>query len=185
MRKYLKSLAHLFAIANLLIALTSGAAAQESATAKLDAFHAGLKERYPQVSHVSPHDLERMPHDDLVIFDVRETDEYNVSRIDGAIRVSPGVRASTFLQEHAEKLEGKTVVLYCSVGERSSRLAERIISRTTGAKAIYNLEGGLFKWHNEYRSVMNKDGVTTLIHPYSRRWGRLLERQDDVRMTLP
>ena len=182
MRQPFRRCVHLFAIASFLLTLTANGVAAESATAKLEEFHSGLIERYPEVSHISPEELESMARESLVFFDVREADEYDVSQIDGAIRVSPSIRASTFLQEYAAELKGKTVILYCSVGERSSRLAEQIMSQSTGATAVYNLEGGIFRWHNEHRSVANTRGDTTFVHPYSRRWGRLLERQDQVRM---
>lgn len=175
--------AHLFAIAGFLVTLTENGATAENATAKLEEFHTGLEQRYPGVPHISPDQLGSMAREDLVFFDVREADEYGVSQIDRAIRVSPSIRASTFLHEHAAELEGKTVILYCSVGERSSNLAERVMAQSNGAKAVYNLEGGIFRWHNENRRVANSEGETTFIHPYSRRWGRLLERRDQIRMT--
>lgn len=177
--------AHLFAIASFLVTLTASGAVAGTATTKLEEFHSGLETRYPGVSHRSPKDLGNIPRNDLVFFDVREADEFDVSKIDGAIRVSPSIRASTFLREHADRLKGKTAIFYCSVGERSSNLAERVMSQPNDALAIYNLEGGLFRWHNEHRSVANAQGDTSFIHPYSRRWGRLLERQDEIRMSVP
>jgi len=172
------------ALMGLAFASMSGhVASKESATAKLERFHDGLAERYPDVAHISPDDLQKVLSDDVVLFDVRKNAEYDVSRIAGAIRVSPSISASDFLREHASALEGKTVVFYCSVGERSSRLAERVLSQAGGARAeaVYNLEGGLFKWHNEYRDVVAENGETTAVHPFDRRWGRLLVRQDAIR----
>lgn len=180
----LKRFLPLVVVASFMAVFAPAALAGGKATERLDDFHSGLLERYPDVAHISPDELEAMPQDDLLIFDVRESDEYEVSRIEGAIRVPPSIRPSTFLEEYARDLKGKTVVLYCSVGERSSRLAERVMSYSTDAEAIYNLEGGIFKWHNEYRDVANAGGDTTFVHPFSRRWGRLLERQDQTRMTL-
>ena len=159
------------------------AVSQDSATAKLEQFHAGLIERYPDVAHISPDDLQNIPSEDVVLFDVRKDAEYAVSRIDGAIRVSPSISASEFLRDYAGAVKGKKAVFYCSVGERSSRLAERVMSQAGDARpsAIYNLEGGIFKWHNEYRNVVGAEGETSAVHPFNRRWGRLLERQDAIR----
>ncbi len=160
---------------------TTAAIAGGSATAKLDQFHAGLTERYADVLHISTDELGAINPDDVVLFDVRKQSEYDVSRIDGAIRVAPSASASAFLDDHAAAIRGKTVVFYCSVGERSSRMAERVMSRATGAEAIYNLEGGIFKWHNEFKDVVATQGATSAVHPYNRKWGRLLERQDAIR----
>jgi len=166
-----------------LLLMTNHADAGESATAKLEAFHSGLIERYPDVAHISSNALQKMSPKDVVLFDVRRSSEFDVSRIEGAIRVSPSINASTFLREHAASMKGKTVIFYCSVGERSSRLAERVISRAGAAQsaALYNLEGGIFKWHNEYKDVVGGRGQTSAIHPFNRKWGRLLERQENVR----
>lgn len=160
------------------------ALAGESATVKLERFHAGLTERYPDVVHISSDDLQGMQPDDIVLFDVRKESEYEVSRLDGAIRVPPSMSASDFLRTYASTIQGRRAVLYCSVGERSSRLAERVMAQDGGARpdAIYNLEGGIFKWHNEYKDVVAANGQTSAVHPYNRKWGRLLERQDSIRM---
>lgn len=167
-----------------LAVMLTPAGAGESATEKLGQFHIGLTERYPDVAHISSDDLQTMRTDDVVLFDVRRESEYEVSRLDGAIRVPPSIRASDFLKTYASMIDGKRVVFYCSVGERSSRLADRVMAQAGDAQpaAIYNLEGGIFKWHNEYRDVVAANGQTSAVHPYNRKWGRLLERQDAIRM---
>jgi len=120
---------------------------------------------------------------DLALFDVREEDEYAVSHIPTATRVSPSMWASTFLSRYAGAIEGKTVVFYCSVGVRSSRLAARAQSELLrrGAKAVYNLRGGIFRWHNEGRPLATAAGTTHFVHPYDADWGRLVERQHLLR----
>ncbi len=172
----------LAALVILCLSLANPATARQTATSMLQAFHSSLIDRYPSVSHLSTEDLAQMLPENVVLFDVRKQSEYDVSRIEGAIRVSPSVSSSAFMREHAETIKGMTVVFYCSVGERSSRLAERVMSKDTQADAIYNLAGGVFKWHNEHKDVTADGGATTAIHPFNRRWGRLLERQDDIRM---
>jgi|GEM_PF-832847 len=165
-----------------LFAVSSAPAyAGDTASAMLDRFHDDLVPRYAGVVHLSTADMATMNPDDVVLFDVRKPSEYDVSRIDGAIRVSPSASAADFLDDHAGVIRGRTVVFYCSVGERSSRLAQGVMSRGAEAEAVYNLAGGIFKWHNEFRDVVAANGDTTAIHPFNRRWGRLLERQDAIR----
>ena len=118
----------------------------------------------------------------IMIFDVREKPEYDVSHIPGAVRVDPGVWSSTFLRANADRVKGKTVVFYCSVGVRSSKLAQRVQKAlaSKGAKGVYNLRGGVFRWHNQSRILEDARGKTPLVHPYDRYWGRLVNRQDYI-----
>ena len=48
--------------------------------------------------------------------------------------------------------------------------------------SVYNLEGGIFRWHNDYNTVVSQVGETEAVHPFNRKWGQLLERQDMIRM---
>jgi len=116
---------------------------------------------------------------DVLLLDVRELEEFQVSRIEGAERVDPGISTSTFLKTYGERAAGKHVVLYCSVGVRSSKLAARVQDqlRTVGALSVSNLEGGIFRWHNEQRPLSDDNGETQLVHKYDAQWGRLVERQ--------
>jgi hypothetical protein len=43
------------------------------------------------------------------------------------------------------------------------------------AKAIFNLRGGIFRWHAEGRPLEYGPGASG-VHPFSRDWGRLLKR---------
>lgn len=115
----------------------------------------------------------------LLVFDVREEEEFRVSHLPGAIRVDPGTWSWTFLRDHAEAAKGKRLVFYCSVGVRSSRLAGRVQDALMerGASGVYNLAGGLFRWHNEGRALVDETGPTPLIHPYDAHWGGLIERR--------
>lgn len=159
----------------LLFAATCIALGALSPAKKLTRFHEGLLDRYPSVEHLSTEDLAKLPETNIVLFDVRDTAEFNVSHLHNATRVPPEMDADAFLQKYRHKLTGKTVVFYCSVGERSSKLAESIINTNNNPTfEIRNLAGGLFKWHNEQRSIVNSNGLTTYIHPFNNYWGRLL-----------
>ena len=58
------------------------------------------------------------------------------------------------------------VVCYCSIGYRSSILANRI--NAIGAGNASNLEGSMFKWANEGREIVDFGGNTThFVHPYN------------------
>lgn len=119
-----------------------------------------------------------------LILDVREEAEYSVSRIPGAVRVDPGISTKPFLSEFGDRAAGRDVVLYCSVGVRSARLASRVQVglKAKGSKGVYNLEGGIFRWHNESKVLVDALGPADRVHPYNDYWGRLVERRDLISM---
>jgi|GEM_PF-3425263 len=68
----------------------------------------------------------------------------------------------------------REVVLYCSVGERSSRLAREVLERRPRAK-VFDIEGGIFAWAITGGAMVTPNGAPTrLVHPYDDARGRLL-----------
>ena len=104
-----------------------------------------------------------------VLIDVRQREEYEVSHLPGALHL-PTVEAiqQASIPAHA------TLVLYCSVGYRSARLAEQLQEK--GYKNVMNLEGSIFEWHNQERPVVADGLPVEQVHPYNRTWRLLLER---------
>ncbi len=148
----------------------------------LRAIHQGLFSRYPGVSHLSPVQLQNALNGplrkDFLVLDASQADEFAVSHIKGARRVDPSIWHAAFMKKFGAAAKNKTVVIYCSVGERSSKLAKYVQQSLLqkGAKAVYNLQGGIFKWHNDQRPLVNNKGATRFVHPYDKHWGRLLKR---------
>ena len=186
-RNWKDSCIHLNTITNILRALLVSVAllapqlshAREPFT--LDAVRAQVKQDYAQVPQLSTQALAAQVKQgaDILLLDVRESKEFAVSRIKGAQRVDPGIWRWKFMNRFGDKVRGKTVVFYCSVGVRSSRLAENVMAalKEQGAKAIYNLDGGIFTWHNEARALVNGQGATDYVHPFDGPWGKLVKRQ--------
>ncbi len=140
-----------------------------------------VRQDYAGVQHADPAEIERLLADpNVVLLDVREAAEFGVSHLPGAVRVDPGVWTSSFLGRFDGQAQGKTFVLYCSVGVRSSRLAARVQDglKAAGARGVVNLSGGIFRWHNEQRSLMTEGQPTDIVHKYDEGWGRLVDRQD-------
>ena len=106
-----------------------------------------------------------------LLLDVREKEEYEVSHLEGAM-------LATSEKEALKALEGvapdQPVVLYCSVGYRSSEMAGFLQKR--GFEKVYNLEGSIFAWANEGRPVYRGDERVDEVHPYDRIWGKLLKK---------
>lgn len=116
----------------------------------------------------------------IALFDVREPHEYTVSHLPGAVRVDPEADAESILV--TKDITKKTVVFYCSVGVRSSKMAKQVQSELLrkGAIAVFNLEGGIFAWHNEERPLRDNYGATDFVHPFDRRYQGLLRRQSST-----
>jgi len=113
------------------------------------------------------------------VFDVREKDEFAVSRIPGARHVDPSISTEEFMKTHGAELKGKHLVFYCSVGKRSAMLTERLEEATkqAGAESASNLRGSIFRWFNTGYPVYSDSGEVTNVHPYDSKWGRLLEKR--------
>jgi rhodanese-related sulfurtransferase len=104
-----------------------------------------------------------------LLLDVREPEEYAVSHLPDAIRISPDASADQL----RDKIDlSRPLVLYCSIGYRSSALAEQLIA--AGAIQAMNLEGSIFKWANEGRPMLRDRSATNKVHPYNQRFARML-----------
>jgi rhodanese-related sulfurtransferase len=111
-------------------------------------------------------------NDAPVLLDVRREKEFAVSHLEGA-------RRAESLDELLVALAGvpgdTLIVLYCSIGERSSRRARELGER--GFTNVYNLEGSIFDWANNGFSVYRGGVEVREVHPYSWSWGRLLNKE--------
>ncbi|MEM8973904.1 MAG: rhodanese-like domain-containing protein [Pseudomonadota bacterium] len=142
-----------------------------------------IAKRFPTVDSLTLQQFQaaHQGNQDVIILDVRETGEFNVSRLARSERVDPGISKLEFLKRFAANARGKTFVLYCSVGYRSSKLAASIQQslKQAGAQGVYNLQGGIFAWHNDAKPLVKAGKTPTrLVHPYSDKWGRYLTNRD-------
>jgi rhodanese-related sulfurtransferase len=140
---------------------------------------ADIAARYHDIEHVSPADLALQlarHRDRVVLFDVRTEPEFAISNLKGASRLSPATRSATFKRHHADRVAGKDFVFYCAVGVRSARLASRLQPAlvAAGAVRIFNLSGGIFRWHNERRPIVADSGMAERVHPFDAHWARFL-----------
>ncbi len=151
---------------------------------RLDALAKSLEREFPSIGHISTDGLARRlsRSNDLILIDVRPRGEFAVSHLPRAIRIRPDASSEKVGERLMESVSGRHAVFYCSVGVRSSRLADRARAEliSLGAAGVYNLSGGLFAWHNEERTVQNTDGPTMFIHPFDRAWGKLLSHPEFI-----
>lgn len=135
-----------------------------------------IRVRFPTVSQISPDTLQswldKSPQrENLLLLDAREPEEYAVSHLRGA-------QPAPSKDEALKALQGvpadQRIVLYCSVGYRSSELAQFLMKK--GYTEVYNLEGSIFAWANEGRPVYRGKERVQVVHPYDKIWGRLLKK---------
>ena len=113
--------------------------------------------------------------EEALFVDAREREEYDVSRIPGAVWVG----YDTFDQGRLEGVgKERPIVVYCSVGYRSEKITQRL--RENGFSQVYNLYGGIFEWVNREMPVEDSLGRTRKVHAYDRFWGQWLKRGQKV-----
>ena len=146
-------------------------------SSSLDNIEERLARKHVDIDHIDAEELAGFGQagEDYILLDVREPSEYAVSRIPGALQIDPGASADDVRAMIANADEDKPLILYCSVGRRSSELGSRVAGDLTD-RQIVNLRGGVFAWHNEARTLENAAGTTDYVHPYNNWWKRLLER---------
>lgn len=106
----------------------------------------------------------------LLILDRRERVEYETSHLPGAVWTPDEETAKQWIQKAPAEAR---VVVYCSVGYRSSQLVEEL-SRD-GYTNVFNLEGSAFEWANAGKSLENLSGPVPWVHPFDAKWGRFLQ----------
>lgn len=156
-----------------------------------------IARRFPSAHNVSTHWLDQRlhggqrsqsPSPPVKILDCRAEDEFNISHIEGAVRINYESSPEELLKLAEIDISRKDpmdVVCYCSVGYRSSLVAEKLQDYVKKSKdaastnvSVYNLEGSLFKWANENRHMINSQGETTkFAHPYNTVFGKLLNSE--------
>ncbi|XP_052802026.1 uncharacterized protein LOC128232494 [Mya arenaria] len=157
---------------------------------------AGISAKFPSVPNISTADLAQLMKNSsgqsadsgkLVILDTRPEEEYSISRIPGATRVDYTDEVNNILEAVPQlaSIDSETkVVCYCSVGYRSSLVADKLnkFFENSGAAPtqpkVTNLEGSLFKWANENRPLVDEKGERTVYaHPYNAVYGKLLNSE--------
>ncbi len=126
-----------------------------------------IDSEYPSVKQISVAEASQLNSDSVLFVDVREKDEYELSHLPGALWYHSNVDFTD------NSLIGKIVVLYCSVGVRSSKLAVNLPKEVTAR--VYNLQGSIFRWVAEGHSVVHQGEFTRKVHPYNEEWGQLLD----------
>ena len=125
------------------------------------------------VPYISVQELRMLQvKEEVILLDTRETEEFTVSKIEGAIQVGYNEFSSEKVLEQIQPTDD-LIVVYCSLGIRSEEIGEKL--KKAGFTNVRNLYGGIFEWKNNEYPVVDSDGNTTeKVHPFSRAWGKWL-----------
>ena len=108
--------------------------------------------------------------DNVVYLDAREREEFAVSHLPAALHIGYDDVNYSLLEDLNR--DGP-VVVYCTVGYRSERIADDL--RERGFNQVYNLYGSLYAWKLAGYPLLNDAGEETEeVHTYNRKWGRLV-----------
>lgn len=108
----------------------------------------------------------------VLLLDAREVSEYQVSHLSGARQVGYDKFDISVLKDVSKD---RDIVVYCSVGYRSEKIAERLVEG--GYTRVSNLYGGIFEWVNQGNEVVDmSEKKTDRVHAYSSSWGVWLNK---------
>lgn len=97
----------------------------------------------------------------IVLVDVREKEERQVSHIPQSISKEEFLRNQDLYRDHK-------VISYCTVGYRSGKFTNKLIEQ--GYKA-YNLDGSILTWlHSGGILYDHKNNPTKTVHVYGKTW---------------
>lgn len=128
-----------------------------------------IDRKFPSVQNINPIELknELEGSNNIILIDVRDEDEYEVSHIPGALHFENSNNV-TFSKN-------SPIVVYCSVGLRSAVFAKKLEHK--GFLNVKNLRGSIFEWANRGFPLLRNGTTTTKVHPYNKAWGQLLKRE--------
>ncbi|MCB9236034.1 MAG: rhodanese-like domain-containing protein [Bacteroidia bacterium] len=112
----------------------------------------------------------------ILILDSRSEKEYKVSHLAEAKFVD----FDNFDKKSVANIPRETeVVVYCSVGYRSEKTAEKL--QKMGFINVRNLYGGIFEWVNDGNTVVDNAGKPTQkVHTFNKEWSEWLQKGTKV-----
>ena len=154
------------ATVSMLVACQVGSEAEQLTDAqkkeRLEALYQGYQKSFPTIDSISVEEFLELQQGtkQVVLVDVREPKEREVSMIPGAID------AATFKRE-AQQYRDAVVVPYCTAGYRSGFFTQEL---QEAGWDVRNLEGSILAWTLAGLPLENAEGPTRKVHVYGRTW---------------
>lgn len=115
--------------------------------------HSLVGEKLRGYSSISPTESTQMiNHDDALILDVRENNEYSEGHIINSLHI-PLSNLKTRMQD-LEKHKTKKVIIACRSGHRSSSACATL--KKEGFEQVFNLSGGVMAWESANLPLIKK-----------------------------
>ncbi|MEX2469260.1 MAG: rhodanese-like domain-containing protein [Pseudohongiellaceae bacterium] len=131
-----------------------------------------ITREYPAVAPIEQlrlHELlQAAPAERPLLIDVRETEEFAVSRLPGAENLQTARAVARRIPDR-----DAPIVVYCSVGYRSAGVASGLAE--LGYTNVRNLRHSIFAWADAGRPLVNGGGATDKVHPFNAVWGSLVD----------
>ncbi|MCF6314191.1 MAG: rhodanese-like domain-containing protein [Verrucomicrobiales bacterium] len=181
-RRYLLWIVSIFAIAAILLKVTHCSYAQLSESLTMESITKKILSKFTKVQHITTADLAKElkqadSASSILLIDSRAPEEFAISHLPNSRNLQTAKEVQTYLATLSEKPQ--RIVIYCSVGYRSADLAEKVIKNKDNDIPVQNLLGSIFSWANEGRPLVKqdqgKDSPTDQVHPFNKKWGRLLK----------
>jgi rhodanese-related sulfurtransferase len=120
--------------------------------------------KYSTIRHVTVAAYLKEP-EKWVLVDVRSAKERSVSIISGSI-------TAEMLEKNLDTYKNKHILVYCTIGERSSAYAAKLLAG--GYKHVANLRGGVLAWALAGKYFITSDKTKTRkVHVYASAWNVL------------
>lgn len=120
----------------------------------------------------------RAIQEEVLIFDAREREEFEISHIEGARYLGYKQFEESALMDLPKD---QKIVLYCSIGYRSEKVAEKL--KALGFEQVYNLYGSIFEWVNAGFPIVGPDGQQSKqLHTYNAKWSKWVDPQQAERV---
>jgi len=129
-----------------------------------------LRWKFDDIHHITTAELaaQMKSENPPAILDIRELEEYETSHLPNARHLLPQSSDAQIKELLSVIPTNRPLVLYCSVGYRSSNMARKL--KSLGRDNVSNLEGSIFAWAVDGHSLKPKRQV----HPYNWFGGRLI-----------
>ena len=127
----------------------------------IEKMYLNYQAKFPEVADIDYSKAAQLAEVKNVLFiDAREQNEQRVSMLPGAIT------AKAFLK-NSERYKDHTKIVYCTVGYRSGKLAQKLSKKGINT---YNLRGGILGWVHAGGRVYNQNGPTDRVHVFGPKW---------------
>jgi rhodanese-related sulfurtransferase len=152
----------LFAV--LLVSALQVVAGNKSIVQQVEKMSRQYDKKYSAVKHITVASYLK-DQKKWVLVDIRPAKERKVSMIPGAITVKQ-------LKSNLTLYKNRPILLYCTIGERSSVYALKLNAQ--GWKNVANLRGGVLAWAQTGKNFVTPDSKKTRkVHVYGSAWNVL------------